>query len=166
MADNKTLVLGSKTGTTQEVAPTNEIEKIVQINRVSKKTAGGNRFSFSVLVVVGDGRGTVGVGKGSAPDVVSAVRKAANFARKHQITVPIFNGTIPHKIFVKLGAAKVLLKPAPAGSSLIAGGAVRSVVKAAGIENVSSKILGTKNQASNVYATFEALKRLKSVKKN
>ncbi len=141
-----------------------EIEKIVQINRVSKKTAGGNRFSFSVLVVVGNGAGHVGVGLGKAPNVTSAVKKAANFARKHKISVPIVTGTIPHKILVKLGAAKVLLKPAPRGSGLIAGGAVRAVVKAAGIEDISSKILGTKNQASNVYATFEALKRLKPVK--
>lgn len=137
------------------------IEKVVQVNRVSKKTAGGNRFGFSVVVVVGNGKGKVGVGKGSAPAVITAIRKAANLAKKHQIEVPIKNGTIPHRIYVKLGAAKVLLKPAPAGSGVIAGGAVRAVVEAAGIFNISSKILGTKNKASNVYATFEALKRLK-----
>lgn len=143
-----------------------EIEKVVQINRVSKKTAGGNRFSFSVLVVVGDGNGRVGVGKGTAPDVTSALRKAANFAKNHQIGVPIVGNTIPHRIFVKLGAAKVLLKPAPVGSGIIAGGAVRAVAEAAGVSNISAKILGTRNQASNVYATFEALKRLKNITVN
>ena len=139
---------------------TTEIQKVVQINRVSKKTAGGNRFRFSAVVVVGDGAGSVGVGKGSAPNVTSAISKAANFAKKHQIKVSVKNGTISYKIFQKLGAAKVLLKPAPAGAGLIAGGAVRAVVQSAGISNISSKILGTKNKASNVYATFEALSRL------
>ena len=139
-----------------------EIEKVVQINRVSKKTAGGNRFRFSAVVVVGDSQGKVGVGKGSAPDVATAIRKAANFAKKHQIAVPVKAGTIPHRIFQKLGAAQVLLKPAPAGSGVIAGGAVRAVVEAAGITSISSKILGTKNKASNVYAAFEALKNLQN----
>lgn len=145
-----------------QVSQEEQIEKVVQINRVSKKTAGGNRFRFSAVVVVGNGKGRVGVGKGSAPDVVAAVRKAANFAKKHQILVPVKAGTIPHRIFQKLGAAKVLLKPAPVGSGVIAGGAIRAVVEAAGITAVSSKILGTKNKASNVYATFEALKNLKN----
>lgn len=135
-------------------------EKIVQINRVSKKTKGGNKIGFSVLVVVGDRKGRVGVGLGKAPDVSSAIRKGVSVAKKHLFTVPIINGTIPLGIRIKLGAAKILLKPAPPGSGVIAGGAVRSVVEAAGIHNVSSKVLGTKNQASNVYATMEALKRL------
>ncbi|MDO8487295.1 MAG: 30S ribosomal protein S5 [Candidatus Curtissbacteria bacterium] len=135
-------------------------EKVVQVNRVSKKTKGGNKISFSVLVVVGDKKGRVGVGLGKAKDVASAIRKAVNYAKKHLINVPIKNGTIESDIFLKLGAAKVLLKPAPEGSGVIAGGAVRVVVEAAGIRNISSKVLGTKNQASNVYATLEALKRL------
>lgn len=143
-----------------------EIEKVVQIKRVSKKTAGGNRFRFSAVVVVGNGEGKVGVGKGTAGDVTSAVGKAANFAKKHQITVPLKSGTIPHRIFQKFGAAKVLLKPAPDGSGVIAGGAVRAVVEAAGIKSISAKILGTRNAASNVYATFEALRNLKSGEKN
>lgn len=141
-------------------------EKIVQVNRVSKKTKGGNRIGFSVLVVMGDKKGRVGVGLGKAPDVSSAIRKGGEFARKHLIEVPITNGTIPHGIFVKLGAAKVLLKPAPLGSGIIAGGAVRSVVEAAGIQNIVSKVLGTKNQASNVYATLEALKKLRRKEDN
>lgn len=135
-------------------------EKIVQINRVSKKTKGGNKIGFSALVVVGNKKGLVGVGLGKAPDVPSAIKKGVNFAKKHTIKVPIIKGTIPLGIRIKLGAAKILLKPAPLGSGVIAGGAVRSVVEAAGINNISSKVLGTKNQASNVYATMEALKRL------
>lgn len=135
-------------------------EKIVQVNRVSKKTKGGNKIGFSVLAVVGDGKGKVGVGLGKAPDVSSAIKKGVTVAKKHLVEVPIINGTIPFEFNIKLGAAKVLLKPAPPGSGVIAGGAVRSVVTAAGIRNISSKVLGTKNQASNVYATIEALKRL------
>lgn len=141
-------------------APREFEEKVVQVNRVSKKTTGGNKIGFSVLVVVGDKKGRVGVGLGKAKDVASAIRKAVNYAKKHLINVPIKNGTIESDIFLKLGAAKVLLKPAPEGSGVIAGGAVRVVVEAAGIRNISSKVLGTKNQASNVYATLEALKKL------
>lgn len=136
-------------------------EKVVQVNRVSKKTKGGNRIGFSVLVVVGDRKGRVGVGLGKAPEVRTAIKKGGSFAKKHLIEVPLVNGTIPHRVFVKVGAAKVLLKPAPPGSGIIAGGAVRSVVEAAGIANIVSKVLGTKNQASNVYATLEALKQLR-----
>lgn len=135
-------------------------EKIIQVNRVSKKTKGGNKIGFSALVVVGDKKGRVGVGLGKAADVSSAIKKGVSVAKKHLIKIPVVNGTIPHEIYVKLGAAKVMLKPAPKGSGVIAGGAVRNVVAAAGIQNISSKVLGTKNQASNVYATLEALKRL------
>lgn len=135
-------------------------EKIVQINRVSKKTKGGNKIGFAALVVVGDKKGKVGIGHGKAGDVSSAIRKGVTLAKKHAINVPIVNGTIPFEFYIKLGAAKVLLKPAPKGSGVIAGGAVRSVVSLAGIENISSKVLGTNNQASNVYATIEALERL------
>jgi small subunit ribosomal protein S5 len=136
-------------------------EKIVQVNRVSKKTKGGNRIGFSILVVVGDKKGRVGVGLGKAPEVTDAVTKGANYAKKHLITVPMINATIPHEIYVKVGAAKVLLKPAPVGTGVIAGGAVRAVVEAAGIRDIVSKVLGTGNKASNVYATLEALRRLK-----
>ncbi|MFZ5845342.1 MAG: 30S ribosomal protein S5 [Patescibacteria group bacterium] len=136
-------------------------EKVVQVNRVSKKTKGGNKISFSVLVVVGDRKGRVGVGLGGAPEVASAVRKAVNYAKKHLLTVPLKGTTIPHEVYVKRGAAKVMLKPAPSGTGVIAGGAVRAVVEAAGIRDVVSKILGSKNQASNVYATLEALKQFK-----
>lgn len=136
-------------------------EKIVQINRVSKKTKGGNTMRFSVLVVVGDKKGKVGLGQGKSADISSAIQKAVSYAKKHFIDVPIVNDTIPHDITLKLGASKIMLKPAPQGSGLIAGGAVRSVVEAAGIRNISSKILGTNNKASNVHATFAALEQLR-----
>lgn len=139
------------------------VEKVVQVNRVSKKTKGGDKRSLSVVVVVGDQNGKVGVGLGKAADVQSAVRKATIYAKKHMIEVPIKNRSIPHRILIKDGAAKVLLKPAPEGTGVKAGGAVRVVVEAAGIHNVVSKILGTSNQASNVYATIKALGMLRKV---
>lgn len=136
-------------------------EKVVQVNRVSKKTKGGDKRSLSVLVVAGDRKGRVGVGLGKAADVQSAVRKASSYAKRHMIEVPLVdNRTIPHSVMIKRGAAKVLLKPAPAGTGIIAGGAVRVVVDAAGISDVVSKIIGTSNRASNIYATLEALKNL------
>jgi len=119
-------------------------------------------MNFSVLVVVGDKKGRVGVGLGKAADVASAMRKASSYAQKHLITVATRGTTIPHEVRLKLGAAQIMLKPAPAGSGVIAGGPVRAVVEAAGIRDIVSKILGTNNKASNVYATFEALKRLKN----
>ncbi len=136
-------------------------EKVVQVNRVSKKTAGGSVMRFSVLVVVGDRKSRVGVGLGQALEVQSAVRKAVAYAKKHLFTVPMKGTTIPHEVLAKFGAAKVLLRPAPPGSGVIAGGAVRAVVEAAGIRDISSKVLGTDNQANNVYATLEGLKKLK-----
>lgn len=139
-------------------------EKVVQVNRVSKKSKGGDVRSLSVLVVVGDKNGRVGVGLGKARDVQSSVRKATTYAKKHLFTIPLNNGTIPHSVFIKNGAAKIILKPAPNGSGIIAGGAVRIVMEAAGVKDVVSKILGTKNQASNVYATMEALKMLKQIR--
>ena len=136
-------------------------EKVVQVNRVSKKTKGGDKRSLSVLVVVGDRNGKVGAGLGKASDVQTSVKKAAVYAKKHMISVPLKGHTIPHQILVKLGAAKVLLKPASPGTGVIAGGAVRVVMEAVGIQDVVSKILGTKNQASNVYAAMKALRLLK-----
>ena len=139
------------------------IEKVIQVNRVSRKVTGGNKIGFSVLVVVGDKKGKVGVGLGKASDVASAVRKASSYARKHFISVPIVKTTIPHEIRIKKGAAKILLKPAPPGTGIRAGGAVRAVIEAAGVKDIVSKILGTDNKASNVYATFEALTKLRSI---
>lgn len=135
-------------------------ERIVQISRVSKKTKGGNKIRFATLVVVGDKNGNVGLGLGKSADVSTSIQKAIIYAKKRMISVPIVNHTIPFSIIVKEGAARVMLKPAPLGTGIIAGGAVRSVVEVAGIRNISSKILGTSNKASNVYATFEALRIL------
>ena len=135
-------------------------EQVVQINRVSKKTKGGNKIGFAALAVVGDKKGRVGVGLGKAPDVSAAIRKGISQAKRHLINVPLVHGTIPFRIDVKVGAAKIMLKPAPSGSGIIAGGAVRSVVSAAGIQNISSKVLGTNNKANNVHATLEALRIL------
>ncbi|HEY4694698.1 MAG TPA: 30S ribosomal protein S5 [Candidatus Nanoarchaeia archaeon] len=136
-------------------------EKIIQVNRVSKKTKGGNKIGFSVLVVVGDQKGQVGVGLGKAPDVQSSIKKAVTYAKKHLITVPMKGTTIPHPVNVKLGAARIMLKPASVGTGVIAGGAVRAVADAAGIHDILSKVLGTSNKASNVYATMDALRRLR-----
>jgi small subunit ribosomal protein S5 len=135
-------------------------EHVVSINRVTKKTKGGNKMGFAALAVVGDRKGRVGIGLGKAPDVSSAIRKAVLLAKKRFITVPIVHGTIPFRIDIKVGAAKIMLKPAPSGSGIIAGGAIRSVVSAAGIQNISSKELGTRNKINNVYATMEALKEI------
>ncbi len=138
-------------------------EKVVQVSRVSKKTKGGNKFGFSVLMVVGDRQGNVGVGLGKASDVLGAIRKGVRKAKKKMIAVPMNGATIPFPVEIKHGAARLILKPAPRGSGVIAGGPVRAVVDAAGIRDISSKILGTNNQASNVYATFEALQQIRNI---
>ena len=135
-------------------------EQVVSINRVTKKTKGGNKMGFAALVVVGDKKGKVGIGLGKAPDVSGAVRKAVLLGKKRMTSIPMVNGTIPFRIDIKVGAAKVMLKPAPPGSGIIAGGAIRSVVSAAGIQNISSKVLGTPNKVNNVYATMEALEAI------
>lgn len=140
-------------------------ERVIEVNRVSKKTKGGNSIGFSVLVVVGNRKGKVGVGLGKSPDVLSGIQKGIRLGKRNLINVPIHEGTIPHEIYIKEGAARVLLKPAPEGSGVIAGGAIRAVVEAAGIQNIVTKQLGTRNKLSNVYATIEALKRLKPRKK-
>jgi len=138
-------------------------EKVVQISRVSKKTKGGNTIGFSVLMVVGDKKGQVGVGLGKAPDVISAIRKGIKKAKKKFIRVPLDGTTIPFRIDLKKGAGRVLLKPAPKGSGVIAGGPVRSVVEAAGIRDISGKIMGSQNKASSVYATFAALTEISRI---
>ncbi|OGM22032.1 30S ribosomal protein S5 [Candidatus Woesebacteria bacterium RIFCSPLOWO2_01_FULL_39_21] len=135
-------------------------ESVVQINRISKKTKGGNQMRFSALVVVGDKKGKVGAGLSKARDVRSAILKATSFAKKHMFDIPLRGTTIPYAIHHKFSAAKILLKPAPPGSGIIAGGPMRMVLDAAGVRDVVGKILGTKNKISNVYATLEALKEL------
>lgn len=146
----------------QQPADKEFTEKVIQVNRVSKKTKGGNQIGFSVLMVVGDQKGRVGVGLGKAPDVLSSIKKGVRRAKKNMFSVPMKNTTIPYDIKIKFGAARILFKPAPPGSGVIAGGAVRAVMEAAGIKDVSSKVLGTRNQASNVYATIKALQQLKA----
>lgn len=138
-------------------------EKVIRIARVSKKTKGGNQFGFSALMVVGDKKGKVGLGLGKAHDVLSAIKKGVKKAKKHMITIPLDGTTIPFKMEVKLGAGRVLLKPAAKGTGVIAGGPVRAVVEAAGVRDISAKILGSDNPASSVYATFEALKQMKRI---
>lgn len=138
-------------------------ETVVQINRVSKKTKGGNQIRFSALVVVGDRKGRVGAGLGKAPDVVSGIQKAISYAKKHLVEVPMKNTTIPYPVKVKYGAAVVMLKPAPSGSGIIAGGPIRAVLEAAGVRDIVAKMLGSNNKAANVYATIEAVKHLREI---
>lgn len=138
-------------------------EKVIQIARVSKKTKGGNQFGFSALMVVGDKKGKVGLGLGKAKDVQSAIKKGVKKAKKRLMLIPLDGTTIPFKMEVKLGAGRVLLKPAPKGTGVIAGGPVRAIMEAAGVRDISAKILGSDNQASSVYATFEALRQMKQL---
>lgn len=135
-------------------------ERVVRVSRVSKKTKGGNQMGFSIVVVVGDKKGRVGVGLGKGKDVAGTIKKAVKKAKNKMITVPMDGTTIPFAVTVKQGSARIILMPAPKGSGIIAGGTVRAVVEVAGIRDLSSKIMGTANQASNVYATFAALEEI------
>jgi len=136
-------------------------DKVVEIKRVSKKTKGGNQISFTALVVTGDKKNRVGVGHGRAKSVADAIQKAINRGRKSLIEVPIVNGTIPASIKLKFKGAVVLIRPGKQGSGLIAGGPVRSVIELAGIKDVVSKIIGSRNKSINVWATLKALEILK-----
>lgn len=140
-------------------------ETVVQINRISKKTKGGNQMRFSALVVVGDRKGKVGVGIAKAKDVRGAIRKSIEAAKRKLIVVPLVGTTIPYSVHEKFSAAKILLKPAPPGSGIIAGGPMRVVLEAAGIRDAVGKILGTKNKISNVYATLKALDQVSGLVK-
>ncbi|MFA5025790.1 MAG: 30S ribosomal protein S5 [Candidatus Shapirobacteria bacterium] len=136
-------------------------DKVVEIKRVSKKTKGGNQISFTALVVTGDKKNRVGVGHGRAKSVADAIQKAINRGRKSLVEVPIVNGTIPAEVTLKFKGAIVLLRPGKQGSGLIAGGPVRSVVELAGIKDIVSKIIGSRNKSINVWATLKALEILK-----
>ncbi len=136
-------------------------DTVVSINRVTKVVKGGKNLSFSALVVVGDGHGIVGFGVGKAKEVPSAIKKGIESAKKSLIRVPLQSGTIPHQVLGKYGAGSVLLKPAPDGTGIIAGAAVRAVVESAGIQNVMTKSLGSANAHNVVRATFRGLQDLK-----
>jgi small subunit ribosomal protein S5 len=136
-------------------------EKLVQLNRVAKVTKGGRTFSFAAIVVVGDGKGTVGHGLGKARDVSEAISKAVDDAKKNLVRVPIYKGTIPHEVKGKFKAGSVLIKPASDGTGVIAGGAMRAVLEIAGVHNVLAKSQGSSNPHNVVKATIEALSLLR-----
>lgn len=145
----------------QEKQPSEYQHKVVEVRRVTRVVAGGKRMKFRVCVVIGNKNGKVGTGTAKGLDVPTAVAKAIALAKKNLINVYIVNGTIPHRIHNKFKAAKLLLKPAPAGRGIIAGGSVRSVLELAGIKNVVGKILGSNNKENNIKSAMLALQKLK-----
>lgn len=145
-----------------EVAPEEKQfdERVVHIDRVARVVKGGRRFRFRALVVVGDRKNRVGIGLAKGADVTAAVSKATEVAKKHFVTVPVYKGTVPHEAEAKVSGARILIKPASAGTGLIAGGVVRTVLEVAGISNALSKSLGSTNKANTAYATIAALQSI------
>lgn len=139
-------------------------DKLVKVNRVAKVTKGGRTFSFAAIVVVGDGQGTVGQGLGKAREVSDAITKAIDDAKKNLVTVPVYKGTIPHEQAGKFGAGRVLIRPAAAGTGVIAGGAMRAVLEMAGLHNIIAKSMGSSNPHNVVKATIDALMKLREPK--
>ncbi len=137
-------------------------EKVVNVARVAKVVKGGRTFRFSVLVVVGDENGSIGVGTGKAAEVPDAIRKATEEAKKNMVKISLVDGTLPHEYTVNFGSSKVILKPAKAGTGVIAGGAVRPVLELAGVKNVTAKTLGSRNSRNVVYATIKGLKAMRN----
>lgn len=139
-------------------------ERVVNIDRVARVVKGGRRFRFRALVVVGDKKGKVGIGIAKGADVTAAVAKAVEVAKKHFITVNLYKGTIPHEAEAKVGGARIMIKPAAAGTGLIAGGVVRTVLEVAGVSNILSKSLGSTNKINTAYATIAALESVEPAK--